>query len=443
MRKKFTQFTPHIFGLVMFYGCVSPSKDSRRGSAPEQTTTKYPAMENLATEQTTAKHPAMENLAAETSMEKHTASGELATEEPTAKQAEAGKVAEKFAIKDDPRITFGQLENGFRYALMKNAYPEKRIALALNFDVGSAMEEDREQGLAHFLEHMAFRGSKHFPDGEMIKRMQKLGVLDAHDFNAFTSFLNTCYLLNLHNADPETIDTAFDAFRDLCDGLDLLQSDVDQERGVVLSEKRDHRNVGEKLLKKKSRWMLKGTVIPERFPIGKTEVIERASATDLRHFYEKWYSPEKMFFVAVGNIDVQKFGEKIIKTFQNLPPRKTPLDVDVGILEVQRRHFFYFSDPDLPTTSVSITALFPDSFPADNYAAHRHRAAVDWVMGIFQERLKDKKMERPDLFSGSAFGYQKNYFKTRYSVLDGELLCEHKNWSPCLKLLEQEMRKMC
>ncbi|MDR0590915.1 MAG: insulinase family protein [Puniceicoccales bacterium] len=420
MRKNFIQFTPYILGLVMFYGCVSPSKRSNDAG-------------RMATEQTAANHPTMENRTTETSMAK-----KIAME-----RAGAEKVAEKFEIKNDPRITFGQLENGFRYALMKNAYPEKRIALALNFDVGSAMEEDHERGLAHFLEHMAFRGSKHFPGGEMIKRMQKLGVLEAHDFNAFTSFLNTCYLLNLPNADPETIDTAFYAFRDLCDGLDLLQSDVDQERGVVLSEKRDRRNVHEKLWEKESRWMLKGTIIPERFPIGKTKVLERASAADLRHFYEKWYSPEKMFFAAVGNIDVQKFEEKIIKTFRDLPPRKMPLAVDIGILEVQRRQFFYFSDPDLPTTAVGIAALFPDPFPVDNYAAQRHRVAVDWTTGILQERLKDKKMENPDLFSGSSFGYKQNYLKTQYSALEGEVLCEHKNWSPCLKLLEQEMRKIC
>jgi zinc protease len=433
MQKKFIQFTPYILGLVMFYGCVSPPKDAVERAAKNHVEAKYPTIKNLATETSMAKQVTVKQATIE----------QTTTEKSTIKSLAAEQTTAKFEIKDDPRIVFGQLENGFRYALMKNAYPEKRIALALNFDVGSAMEEDREQGLAHFLEHMAFRGSKRFPGGEMIKRMQKLGVLDARDFNAFTSFPNTCYLLNLPNADPETIDTAFDAFRDLCDGLDLSQSDVDQERGVVLSEKRDRRNALEKLWEEESQWMLKGTILPKRFPIGKTEVLERASAADLRHFYEKWYSPEKMFLVAVGNIDVQKFEEKILKTFQDLPPRKTPLEVNLGDLEAQRRQFFCFSDPDLPTTSVNIAALFPDPFPTDNYGARRHRVAVDWVMGVLQERLKDKKMENPDLFSGSGFEYKQNYFKTRYSVLEGEILCEHKNWSPCLKLLEQEMRKMC
>ncbi|MDR1435524.1 MAG: insulinase family protein [Puniceicoccales bacterium] len=359
------------------------------------------------------------------------------------KENQSISASEKFEIKNDPNIVFGKLENGFQYALMKNAYPEERILTALNFNVGSAMEEERERGLAHFLEHMAFRGSHHFPRGKIVQCMQNLGIAFGHELNAYTSFLNTCYLLDLPNGDEETVHGAFLAFRDFCDGLSLLDEDVNQERGVILSEKRDQKNVFQKFFKESLKFTLKGTIFPNRLPIGKTKVIQEASAKDLRHFYEKWYSPEKMFFVAVGNLDIQKFEKQIREMFQNLPAKTTSPKARMGTLKYKKEQFFYFSDPDISATTVEVSAIFFDLFPVDNYEAHKHRMVMEWVSNILRERLRDKKFENPLLFSGGEISFVQNFLRTKYSLFQIEINCEYKNWPQCLSLLERETRKIC
>jgi zinc protease len=350
-------------------------------------------------------------------------------------------VPAKFEIRNDSDVIFGCLENGFRYALMKNRYPEERIVTALNFEIGSAFEEENERGLAHFLEHMAFRGSQHFSTGEIIERMQKLGIAFGHNLNAYTSFLSTCYELNLPNDKSETVDTAFLALRDFCDKLTISESDVNQERGVILAEKRDYNNVSMRLTKKSFKFLLDGTVLPYRFPIGKTDVIERASPTTIRHFYEKWYSPEKMFFVAVGNIDVKKFEEHIRNTFQNLKPR-APQSFALDPLKIQRRKFFYFSDPDLSETTVDITLPFPDPFSSDTYEARRHQMILDVILNVLKERLLDKRSANPSLFANLDMACTSDFLKTKYSMFCAEITCEYKNWTTCLPLLEQELRKI-
>jgi zinc protease len=347
----------------------------------------------------------------------------------------------KVKIQDDPNVKFGQLKNGIRYALMKNNRPEGHIFTSLIFDVGSACEEENERGLAHFLEHMAFRGSEHFPQGKIVKSAQELGARFGHDLNAFTSFFSTVYKFNLPNSKPKTVDTAFLAFRDLVDRLNILESDVNQERGVILAENRDYDNVSMKLLKKSFKFLLDGTILPYRFPIGKTEVIECASSESIRHFYEKWYSPERMFFVAVGDIDIAEFEERIRNTFQDLKPKATPHS-EWGPLNVQQRKFFYFSDPDLSETSIEISLLFPDQFVTDKYEAYRHWLILDILINILKERLVDKRSTNPSLFMEARASFIQNLLKTRYTTVSAEIICEHKNWIACLNLLEQEMRKM-
>ncbi|MDR2812271.1 MAG: insulinase family protein [Puniceicoccales bacterium] len=347
----------------------------------------------------------------------------------------------KFEIRNDPNIVFGRLDNGFQYALMKNNYPEERIVTALDFEIGSVFEEENERGLAHFLEHMAFRGSKHFPNGEIVERMQKLGIAFGHNLNAYTSFFNTCYELNLPNGKAETVNAAFFAFRDFCDGLSIQENDVNQERGVILAEKRDRDNVSMRLTEKSFEFYLDGTILPHRFPIGKTEVIEGASSGNIRQFYEKWYSPEKMFFVAVGNMDIPTFEERIRNSFQDLKPKASP-HFELNPLAIQRKKFFYFSDSDLSKTSVGISLLFSDQFANDSCEARRHRIILNIALGILRERLLDKRSENPLLFADIYTDYAQDFLKTKHSIFNAAMTCEHKNWATCLSLLEQEMRKM-
>ena len=146
-------------------------------------------------------------------------------------------------IPADPAVKWGLLENGLRYAILPNAEPPNRVSMRLFVDAGSLMENDDQQGLAHFLEHMAFNGTKNFPAGEMVEYFQRLGMGFGNHTNAHTSFNETVYKLELPNSDAAMIDEGMKLFRDYADGMLLLAGEIDEERGIILSEKRDRDSV--------------------------------------------------------------------------------------------------------------------------------------------------------------------------------------------------------
>ena len=134
-------------------------------------------------------------------------------------------------LKPDPSITFGNLSNGIRYAIMPNAEPPKRISMRLYVDAGSLMENEEQQGLSHFIEHMAFNGTKNFPAGEMVEYFQRLGMSFGGDTNAHTSFKETVYKLELPKPELDMVDQGMLLFRDYADGMLMSQEEIEKERG--------------------------------------------------------------------------------------------------------------------------------------------------------------------------------------------------------------------
>jgi zinc protease len=346
-----------------------------------------------------------------------------------------------FELSDDPNLVFGRLQNNFRYMLLKNPYPEDRIVLRLHVDVGAGCETENEQGIAHFLEHIAFRRSRHFPQGDIIEQMQKHGLAFGSHLNAATSFFNTVYKLDLPHNDTATVDVAFSAFRDFCDGLIISQVDVDQERGVVLSEKRESKGVYQRLTKKRRKFLFEGTLLADRMTIGKTKVITNATSETLRNFYEKWYSPEKFTFVAVGNIDTAEFEERIRNAFEDLKSKNPPV-FEIGRLKVEQRKFFYFSAPELSSTSVEIRLVFPNPFVNDTYDARRYERILIILASVLEERLQDQKLANPLLFTGAGTDLQEISKKVNYISFVTSISCEIEHWEACLNLLEQELRRL-
>ncbi|WP_309646323.1 insulinase family protein, partial [Phenylobacterium sp.] len=158
---------------------------------------------------------------------------------PTATKMKPGEWAQaRSDLAPDPDIRFGALPNGMRYAIRKQSIPPGQAALRLRFDAGSLMETDKQQGIAHFLEHMAFNGSKTVPEGDMIKILERLGLAFGADTNASTDFDETVYKLDLPRTDDETVDTSLMLLREAAGNLTLDPAAIDRERGVVLSEER-------------------------------------------------------------------------------------------------------------------------------------------------------------------------------------------------------------
>ncbi|MGR4864164.1 M16 family metallopeptidase [Caulobacter sp. LARHSG274] len=218
-------------------------------------------------------------------------------------------------VAPDPRVRFGVLPNGVRYAIQKNATPPGQAALRLWFDAGSLMETDEQQGLAHFLEHMAFNGSKNVPEGDMTKILERHGLAFGADTNASTGFSETTYQLDLPKTDDDTVDSSLMLLREAAGELTIAPAAVDRERGVVLSEERTRDTPNYRVFVNTFAFQLAGQRPPQRLPIGKTEVLQTAPAQRIRDFYQAWYRPENAVVVAVGDFDVDAMEAKIKARF--------------------------------------------------------------------------------------------------------------------------------
>ncbi len=213
----------------------------------------------------------------------------------------------KSDIQPDPAAVYGVLPNGFRYIIVPHKEPAGRLSLRLRVNAGSLMEADDQQGLAHFLEHMAFNGSKHFAPGEMVGVFQLLGMGFGADTNANTSYQRTLFMLDLPNTSDKVVDESLQLFRDDADGLLLLQSEIDRERGVILSEKRDRDTVDYREFKSSWDFFFPNSLISQRQPIGLESVIRAAQQDRFDALYRKWYTPDRMTLIAVGDVKPDDF----------------------------------------------------------------------------------------------------------------------------------------
>ncbi len=230
-------------------------------------------------------------------------------------------------IAADPDVRFGQLANGMRYALMHNVTPLGQVSIRFRIATGSFDETDAQQGLAHFLEHMAFKGSKRFPDGEMIRKLQRLGLAFGADTNAFTSNDQTVYMFDLPKSDAETVDTGLLLARETASELTLNAADMETERGVILSEERLRDTPGYRALVADTKFLLPGQLASQRFPIGTVDVIKNAPISEIAAYYHANYRPERATLVVVGDINVDEIEAKIKSLFSswtNSTPAPSP-----------------------------------------------------------------------------------------------------------------------
>ena len=202
-----------------------------------------------------------------------------------------------------------------RYVVMRNATPGGQASLRMRIDAGSLDESPSQQGLAHFLEHMAFNGSTHVPEGEMIKTLERHGLAFGADTNASTSWEETVYKLDLPQSDDDTVDTGLMLLREVAGELTLSQTAIDKEKGVVLSEERLRDTPGYRVLKQSLGLTLEGQRAADRFPIGQVKVIQTATRAQISDFYRQYYRPERAVLIAVGDFDPDAMEAKIKARF--------------------------------------------------------------------------------------------------------------------------------
>ena len=204
----------------------------------------------------------------------------------------------------DPAVRWGKLDNGLRYALLQNKEPKGRASLRLAIATGALNETDAQRGVAHFLEHMSFNGSRNFPPGTMVEFFQRLGMSFGGDTNASTGFDRTTYMLELPDTRPERFKDAFTYFADVAGGLLLLADEIDKERGIILSEKRARDSVEFRQFIGEFGFLLPEARFIHRIPIGTEEVVSKAPRERFVEYYDTWYRPDLMYVVAVGDFDV-------------------------------------------------------------------------------------------------------------------------------------------
>ena len=230
------------------------------------------------------------------------------------------------AIPFDPSVKTGKLENGLTYYIKKNAKPEKKVDLRLVVNAGSILEEDDQQGLAHFMEHMCFNGTKRFPKNQLVDYLQSIGVKFGQHLNAYTSFDETVYFLPIPSDSPEKLEKGFQIIEDWAFNTVLTPEEIDKERGVVLEEYRLGLGAQKRMLGRYISKMMHKSHYAERLPIGQKEILEKFKHQSLINFYKDWYRPNLMSVIVVGDIDVAEMEKKIISHFSSYknPAKEKP-----------------------------------------------------------------------------------------------------------------------
>ncbi len=221
----------------------------------------------------------------------------------------------------DPSIRTGTLSNGMKYYIRKNQKPEKRVELRLAVNAGSTAEEDDQQGLAHLVEHMCFNGTKNFKKSELVDYLESIGTKFGADLNAYTSFDETVYMLQLPTDSEQFLIKGLQILEDWAHNVSFDTVEINKERGVVVEEWRLGQGAQERMRRQYWPVLFKDSRYAVRLPIGKKEIIEGCSYNAITSFYNTWYRPDLQALLVVGDIDVDKVEAMIKKEFSEIPKR--------------------------------------------------------------------------------------------------------------------------
>lgn len=349
---------------------------------------------------------------------------------------------EKSDLKPDPKAVFGRLANGLQYVILPNEEPPGRASLRLYMDVGSLMEADDQQGMAHYLEHMAFNGSRNFASGKMVEYFQRLGMAFGADTNAHTSFRETVYQLELPKVEESYFADGIKLFRDYLDGMFLDAKEIDKERGIILSEKLSRDSVGYRTMLAGFKFALPEGLISRRMPIGVEETLKTMQRPRFVDFYETYYRPDRATVVAVGDIkDVELVKGLIEKHFGDAKPRRDDsLDPDMGRVTAGRGLIaMLHHEKDAPATDISIEINRPAKKRPDTAARRREIMVRDFGDLMLNQRFS-KLAKAPNAPIMKAESYSTEYLE--FVELNGvSATCKPEHWQAALSLIEKELRR--
>ncbi len=299
-------------------------------------------------------------------------------------------VPEGSTLSVDPDVRIGTLDNGLTYYIRANDEPMNRAELWLAINAGSLMEDEDQLGLAHFLEHMLFNGTENFPGMGVVDFLESVGMAFGPDVNAYTSFDETVYTIQVPTDDPETMEKAFQVLSDWAARATLDPAEIEAERGVVVEEwrLRDQTAAG-RIQQQTLPFLLGESRYAERLPIGEMDVIRSAPPETVRRFYEQWYRPDLMAVIAVGDFDVDSVEGLIQEHFAPLenPVEPTPRP-SFDLPATDNTQFLTVSDPEQPSTTLYFLRRRPDT-PVQTVEDLHADLVADLFYIMFNERLAD------------------------------------------------------
>lgn len=317
----------------------------------------------------------------------------------------AQNLSEKLPV--DPEMKVGKLDNGLTYIIRHNDKPEKKVELRLVVNAGSILEEDDQQGLAHFTEHMAFNGSTHFAKNELVDFLQKIGVQFGADLNAYTGFDETVYILPIPLTDTTNFRKGLSVLQDWAGGVSFDNDQIDGERGVVLEESRLGKGADDRMFRKIYPIQYVGSKYSERLPIGKDSILKHFQYDVIKRFYHSWYRPDNQAIIIVGDIDVNETEQLVKEYFGGLKnPSPEQPRVYATVPERTKSEAMVVTDKEATNYIIEVDYPFMPEVPETTVGDYRNSLVKNLFTSLLNQRFNElvEGTKPPFLYAGAGFG---------------------------------------
>lgn len=330
-------------------------------------------------------------------------------------------------IPTDPSVRIGTLSNGMKYYIKKNTLPEKKVDFRLAINAGSILEDENQRGLAHFMEHMNFNGTKNFPDNKLVDFLQSIGVKFGQHLNAYTSFDETVYMLPVPLDKPGNLDAGLKVMEDWAFNATLSDEQINKERGVVLEELRLGLGADKRMSDKYLPKLLYNSQYANRLPIGKKEVLENFKPEVIRQFHKDWYRPDLMAIVVVGDINVDEVEKKIKDNFSKYKnPEKPRARKTFDLPNHQETLVAVETDPDATSSMVQFIMKDSEAYQPDVTVEQYNQSIIENLTStMLNNRLRELvNSNNPpftygSVYHGGTYARSKEGFQGFAMVKDG------------------------
>nr|MDA3951301.1 insulinase family protein [Spirochaeta sp.] len=339
----------------------------------------------------------------------------------------------------NPAIRSGRMENGMEFYLLEHPHPEDTVMLRLIVDAGSVLETDDQEGLAHFVEHMAFNGTERFDETELVAYLERLGMQFGPDVNAYTTFQETVYKLEVPASDPEALETGFRVMEQWASALSFEPEAIDRERGVIVEEWRRGQNAAQRILRSHIPVLLKESRYAERLPIGDMDVVRNAPRSEFVDFYDRWYRPDNMAFVAVGDIPMEELTALTQRFLGDISRPETPLNRPYHFVPFHEdTRISIATDTEAQRSTVAVYTL---GEPAPFERVHDYRTLLvrSLFASIMNERLRDLARDADAPITGAGLGW--NRFLRGTEIAAATAVVRDANVTEALELILREVER--